>query len=171
MATQREWLTRDEVQNEARKVVEAAFAHQNTMLAEFKVVLDKIADKVTDGAQASILSAAILHGDPAVGLKGAIPDLRERVMGLEILQAVHLEEHRQIYPRLERIEANQGKMKRWLAEILRWSLKSDNGKFTTGKILAMGTALGTALHYAVQHLPSWTSWKMFAAKLGAMMGK
>ena len=167
MAAPREWLTRDEIQNEARKLVEAALFQQNAIFTEFKVLLAKIAD----GAQAQILSSTILHGNPTLGLKGAIPDLQERVMHLEASQAKNHAENQQVYPRLERIEANQGRMKRRITELVHWCVRSENGKPNAAKILAVGTALGTALHYAVAHLPNWTTLKIAAAKMGALMGK
>jgi vacuolar-type H+-ATPase subunit E/Vma4 len=175
----REWLTEGEIEAIAHRITNEGMERFAKVLENFGNILNKVAE----GAQAQILSATLLHGDAALGLKGAIPDLQKSVDELKARMGVHeaaahaeelatARNHAENSARLIRLEANQQRMKRWMGSMYRWILKSDDGTPNYKRAAAMGAAGAAGINYVVAHwMPGWASVKVFVAKLGALLGK
>ena len=133
MSPHREWLNEKELEgwlapkldqlSERRREDHTAFRDEvRGDLAEHKVLLDKIAD----GAQASLYSATLLHGNPSIGLKGFIPEVQERLKALEDGAQADREtnkgRHDENCGRLEKLEAGQGRIRRAFAWCLRLAI-------------------------------------------------
>jgi hypothetical protein len=86
---------------------------------------------IADGAQASILSATILHGDAALGLKGAIPDLQQRMGTMETRQvgreALDDSRYAQNAERLEKLERGQHRIRRSALACVRFVAQKQGG--------------------------------------------
>lgn len=152
----REWLTRGEVKDVIHGEMRDALAQQNEMLEKQNKILDKIAD----GAQAQMLSATILHGSPEIGLKGVLPDLRERVEAVETqidtLTRMGDERDTAMTVRLERLEANQNRIWRGLRKICEWIATNDDGHVSYRRVVTVATAIGALVHMALTHW-SWVA--------------
>lgn len=171
MEPQRDFDRRNEIIAIAQGIVDSAIERQNRTLERFEALLDKIAD----GAQAQLLSSILLHGDVGMGLEGAIPNLQRRMTGVEGKLEESLEvgdvRHSQNLIRLERVEQNQHRLKRWITALFQWAMKKDGEKTNFAKIIALGTFLAGVLHYLSHFIPSWTNVKMFLVKTGILLGK
>lgn len=121
--------------------------------------LDNIGDVSRDGAQAAILSANLLHGNPAMGLKGALPDIQERLSHVEDT----VEEHSD---KLAMLLRDHRKFRRWGMTALRILLtktEGDDSKPSAWKIGVFAGSVGALSHWA------WTgcliAWHRFAVQV------
>ena len=152
----RQWLTEGEIKSVVHGEMRDALKEQNVLL-----------DKIADGAQAAILSATILHGDPAVGLKGAIPDLQDRMSTVEreLREAKRIteEHHSANINRFEAVETSQDEIKaaqhplRAKVRVIQvWLLTQCVGGKTRFAII-VGTG-GVVLTWCVDHMHDAPTW-------------
>lgn len=115
-----------------------------------------VLDKIADGAQAQILSANILHGNASLGLKGFIPDMTERMSAVEAelhSQATAIDErHAETSGRLDKIEANQGKLKRCMDAVYKWTSGPDGKTHRHWIWVAIATAMTWLLTFVSDHM-------------------
>jgi hypothetical protein len=166
----REWKTEQEIIGIVHQEMRDALKDQNLILNRFGVSLDKIAD----AAQAQMASSIILHGDPRLGIKGAIPDLLERVGKLEESveglgdsdvkhEARIVAMHTQNTARFDTLEANQYRISRSIKKVAGALFMNPDG-VDYKRIAALFTAIGIAVHYLFSYL-SWTHIKLVVSKI------
>jgi hypothetical protein len=120
--------------------------------------IQKDFEKLRDGAQASINTALLLHGDESLNIRGAIPEMRERMLALEEQLVVIPEMQRDI----EALKARTGRIGRWTKATYRFLTSADSeGKPTWRRLIALGGgfgALGYGLNVATAHLHTLKTW-------------
>jgi hypothetical protein len=115
-------------------------------------------DRLADGAQASINTALLLHGDSDLGIKGAIPEIRDRLALLEdkIGIVALLEE------KVDELRAHQGRMMRACKRA--WSLilaADEEGKPAIRRLVALSGVfggIGYGLNWFLSHLQMAKEW-------------
>ena len=152
-------------------------------LGEHKTLLTLIAsdtNKAADGAQAQIFSAAILHGDARLGLRGFVPEMRERMEAVESqqrsLQEAHSAEaqrnvdrekkndtrHVQNLRRFRMIETSSQRMRRILLNFWKWcTAEKDESNWSRKRIA--GFIVGTIL--VLDRIRAW--WPTLSHKVMA----
>lgn len=154
-------LTRPEIREEVRDLI-----HEETD--------DKI-DKLLDGAQASIYTATLLNGDPALGIRGFIPDVQERLKALEAGAAtdrITIESrHTETSGRLDKLEEGQHKIRKSLSAFCSMLFMTEDGKLDWKKISAVFVAASGILHFVWQLVPSWPTIKLFVMKMSMILAK
>lgn len=142
-----------------KSVVHGEMREALTQHTEMLEKQNKILDKIADGAQAQMLSATILHGSPAIGLKGVLPDLQERVGVIETdvveLRRVGEERFGLMTSQLERLEANQNRIWRGIRRLCEWISTSSDGQVDYKRMIAMATFIGALVHMLLTHWPGW----------------
>jgi hypothetical protein len=149
-----------------------ALRTQNKILEKQGITLDKIADS----AQAQLLSNVILHGSPQMGLKGAIPDLQDRMAQLETraerTEKIGDERHTANSGRLDALERGQHRIRRGIVNLYTWLIsKSDDGKTGWTKLIAFGGGMGLVISWIVGHLPSWHAVKRFCVAIASQVSR
>lgn len=173
----REWLTRDEVKG----VISDESKGWRAEVRDFQNKQEVLADKLLDGAQAAIYSATILHGDPSLGIEGAIPNIQSRLKALEAradAQDDKIEDHHKenradaasMRLEVEDVKKSQHKMIRFLSLITRAFFLDDKGNPEWKRIWAMILAAGGALHLLFWPGQSFSSAKKLVLFLNHMMG-
>lgn len=173
----REWLSEGEIRSIAHDEIRDAVMLQTDILNDFKKLLDKIAD----GAQAQIFSATILHGNREMGVKGAIPEMQERLAQLEeeLLQVKasqkensNANEHRfeQTTARLDSIEDNQNRTRRAVKAACRWAITNPDGTADWKRMAGIAGACGLAFRIAGSHMPTWLEIRHALAWLAELAG-
>ena len=134
MSPQREWKTDGEIRT------------------IFREESEKLFDRLVDGAQASINTSLLLHGDPSIGIKGFVPEMQERIAALEAkqntLETTTSFHHTENVIRLERLEAGQGRMSRCMQMIFsKLTPVASNWKAITGVATAFGASSFLPQHW------------------------
>lgn len=112
-----------------------------------------VLDTLRDGAQAALLTATILHGNPEFGIKGALPDIQERLSGLEskvsLIQNTGDTRHEANTERLDVLEQNQHRLRRTTSSIWKFLVKDKDGVSYTRAMLTSAVTGGGG--YLVAH--------------------
>lgn len=156
----------------AYRIASAQTHQQMQMLERFETILNKVAE----GSQAQLFSATILHGNDSIGLKGAIPDMQQRLGILEKNDQDDRETANERYAtsiaRLDQLEDGRHKFKRWTTAFFRWMIHAEDKATPDWKrIIGFATAIGTGASFVYTHLPTWTTMKLYVAKLALILGK
>lgn len=143
------------------------------VLSEIQRKFDDKMERLVDGAQASINTALLLHGDAALQIKGAIPELRDGLAALEhdvrALQSTTDTQHRENSDRLEALEAGQKQLeagqyrtRRALVAVFRWvTKKDDDGRTTTSRLAVLWAVVLGGVHQTVMHVPVLKRWALW----------
>lgn len=115
-------------------------------------------DKLADGAQASLNTAILLHGDPAWGIRGAVPEIKERLTALE----VRVDDIPALRKEIEELKAKQGRILRGCKRAFRILLVVDeDGKPALKRLVALAGAAGGAgyfVNWTLSHLQAARAW-------------
>lgn len=143
---EREWLTQGEVK---------AVIHE-VMNSELRDTLDKL----RDGAQASINTALLLHGDPSIGVKGALPDMQEQI-GAVKTEVHHLREttSRQHSDNIKRLDAleESDRRRKWLRRTAKSIFEFASKK--NSRLTVMWGSIALAAHWIIANVFGLNIWK------------
>jgi hypothetical protein len=161
LSTEREWLTEREIKSVVHGEMRDEFGR-----------LENSLEKIRDGAQASIYSATILHGNPEIGLKGAIPDIQERLEAVEEREkardSMYLGWHDSNTGRLDKLEIGQHRIRKFVGACFRFATtkqgeepEDGKSKLSWWRIATLAGAFGSTWHWLAEHVP------LIAKKLSA----
>ena len=112
-------------------------------------LMSEVMEKLVDGAQAAMNTATILHGNPSLGIKGALPDIQDRLQHLEEArladQVISAANHESNTKRLQTLEDNQGWMRSAMSNGFAWISKFAGQMDTIWKLVGAVTG-GVAIH-------------------------
>ncbi len=120
--------------------------------------MSEIMEKLVDGAQAAMNTATILHGNPSLGIKGALPDIQDRLQHLEEArvadQVISAANHASNTKRLQTLEDNQGWMRTAMSNGFAWISKFAGQLDTIWKVAFAATG-GVAVHACWETIMKW----------------
>lgn len=166
------WKTEQEIRGIVHEIVNETTRDWHEEVRNSLQAQNGILEKIADGAQASILSANILHGNKDLGIPGAIPEFRERLATLESGQRgdrITVELHHannslrmdNLDVRLLAVETAQNRFSRRARTLLDWLLHDEK---RAKVLIAIFSAFA---FFAAEHLTTSVVLKRFVAFVGS----